>query len=88
MGQRPGKTGKISRRKLFPILGGSLLFPILGFPESTPQQPPDDPEEEFETLLKPDGTTVKVRKSTVRKAKILKKNLSNTVFLKWLGKKV
>jgi hypothetical protein len=41
-------------------------------------------EEEFETLLKSDGTVVKVRKSTVSSSKVVEKHLSNKSMLSWL----
>ena len=45
-------------------------------------------EEEYQTLLKPDGTAVKVKVSALKKSKILKKNVSNESFLNWLGRKL
>jgi hypothetical protein len=48
----------------------------------------DDKEEEYQTLLKPDGTTVKVKVSAIKKSKIVKQNISNKSFLNWLGKKL
>jgi len=77
---------KISRRGMLPLLGGGLLIPFLGFSNSDTNSIPED--EEYTTLLKADGTAVKVKTSTLNKSKIVKKNISNKSFLNWLGKKL
>lgn len=79
---------KISRRGILPILGGSLLLPFLGFGNTVIDEASNPEDEEYQTLLKPDGTTVKVKVSAIKKAKIVKKNVSNKSFLNWLGKKL
>ena len=43
-------------------------------------------EDEFKTLLKPNGTTVKVKVSDLKNSKVIKKNISNNHFLSWLKK--
>jgi hypothetical protein len=87
MKNRSGKGKKISRRGILPILGGSILIPFLGFGNSIDDEKiPTEENEEYQTLLKPDGTTVKVKVSTLKKSKIVKKNISNNSLLKWLGK--
>ena len=80
----------ISRRGILPILGSALLIPFLGFGKSTPNKIAisEDKNEEYQTLLKPDGTTVKIKVSTLKNAKIVKKNISNQSFLNWLGRKL
>ena len=90
MTNKPRKGKPITRRGLLPILGSSLLMPFIGFglTETQEELPIDDLEEEYQTLLKPDGTTVKVKASTLRKAKVVEKNVSNNSFLNWLGKKL
>jgi len=88
MKNKSRKGTKISRRGMLPLLGGSLLIPFLGFSNNEPEEDLSAPENEnYETLLKPDGTTVKVKLSTLKKSKVVKKNLSNSSLLKWLGKK-
>ena len=89
MQNKSSKENKISRRGVLPIIGSSLLIPFLGF-ANTKNENIDIPEEkeEYQTLLKPDGTAVKVKVSTLKKAKIVKKNMSNKSFLNWLGKKI
>ena len=83
------KENKISRRGILPIIGSALLLPFLGFSKPTTIETPIDVEdEEYQTLLKPDGTAVKVKVSTLKKSKILKKNISNDSLLNWLGRKL
>ncbi len=89
MQNKSSKENKISRRSVLPIIGSSLLIPFLGFANSKNENidMPED-NEEYQTLLKPDGTAVKVKVSTLNKAKIVKKKMSNKSFLNWLGKKI
>lgn len=88
MKEETGKERKISRRGFLPILGGGLLFPLLGFGNSnTKELTTGDDNDDYQTLLKPDGTVVKVKSSTVKQSKVVKQKLSNKSFLKWLGKK-
>ena len=87
MQSKSKKEHKISRRNVLSVIGSGLLIPFLGFGNSKNSdlsQP--EAKEEYQTLLKPDGTTVKVKTSTLKKSKVVKKNLSNNTFLKWLGK--
>jgi len=86
MKNKSRKGTKISRRGMLPLLGGGLLIPFLGFSNSDTNSIPED--EEYTTLLKADGTAVKVKTSTLNKSKIVKKNISNKSFLNWLGKKL
>jgi len=79
---------RISRRRILPILGGTLLLPFFGFNLAPSEEVDNSIEEEYETLLKPDGTTVKVKVKALKRSKIVKKNISNTTFLNWLGKKI
>ena len=88
MKNKPRKGAKISRRGMLPLLGGSLLIPFLGFSNTTNKEPSISENEEYQTLLKPDGTTVKVRVETVIKSKVIKKKVSNKSLLKWLNKKL
>lgn len=69
---------KISRRGMLPLLGGAIFFPFMGFSATE--------QEEYQTLLKPDGTTVRVKVNTIKRSKVIKKNVSNTSFFNWLKK--
>ena len=88
MSNKNPKGKLFSRRGILPILGGSLLFPFIGTGQSeTEKSPLDNDEEQYKTLLKPDGTVVKIKVSALKDAKVVKKNISNNSFLSWLGKK-
>ncbi len=88
MKDQSGKGKKISRRGMLPLLGSGLLIPFLGFGKTdAPETPAVAEDEEYQTLLKPDGTTVKVKVSTLKNSKVIKKNISNSSFLDWLNKK-
>ena len=76
---------------MLPILGSSLFIPFLGFGNSindVANSVEGQREEEYQTLLKPDGSTVKVKINTLKKSKIIKKNMSNSSFRNWLNKKI
>jgi len=81
MKNKSGKGIQISRRGVLPILGSALLLPFLGFGKPVHQE-----TEEYQTLLKADGTAVRVKKSVLDKAKVVEKNISNKSFLGWLNK--
>ncbi len=76
----------INRRGFLPLLGGGLLLPLLGFGKVAPEVY-DETNEEYQTLLKPDGTIVKVKKSVLANAKVTEKNISNKSLLGWLKNK-
>jgi hypothetical protein len=90
MKNKTTETRKISRRGILPIIGSAFLLPFLGFsnPISKEMSISNEDNEEFETLLKQDGTTVKVKVSALKKSKIIQKNISNISFLDWLGRKL
>ena len=88
MQKKPTKGNQLSRRRMLPILGSTLLIPFLGIGRTTQPEPEEEKEDEFQTLLKPDGTVVKVRSSAIQKSKVVQKNLSNKGLLNWLGKKL
>jgi hypothetical protein len=83
-----GKGKGISRRSMFSLLGSTLLIPYLGFGNNDSEETIASETDEYQTLLKPDGTTVKVKVSTLQKSKIVEKNISNKSFFNWLGKKL
>jgi hypothetical protein len=80
---------QISRRSFLPILGTSFLLPFLGFGQSSPKKTlSKNDNDDYQTLLKPDGTIVKVKTSTLQKSKIVNTKISNSSFLNWLNKKL
>ena len=72
------------------MLGTTLLLPFMGYSkeEKKAKMKKNEGEEEYETLLKPDGTIVKVRKDSLKKSKVVKKNVPNSAFKEWLNKKM
>lgn len=88
MKNKSRKGTSISRRGVLPLLGGGLLIPFLSFSNTKDDITSLSEDEEYHTLLKPDGTTVKVKANTLKKSKVLKKNISNTSLLSWIGKKL
>lgn len=83
------KKGKqLSRRGILPILGNALLLPLLGVAKPIETTLLNSEEnQEYQTLLRPDGTTVKVKKSILKDAEVVQKNISNHSFLNWLSNK-
>ena len=80
------KNNNFSRRSFLPILGSSFLLSFFVSAKETGLEASE--EDEYKTLLKPDGTVVKVKVSTLEKAKVVRKNISNKSFLHWIGKKL
>ncbi|NOY48374.1 MAG: hypothetical protein GXO84_09320 [Chlorobi bacterium] len=78
---------QISRRKILPILGGGLLIPLFGFGNVISEKSTESSNEEYKILLRKDGTTVKVKASTLKNSKAVKKNISNNSFYNWLKNK-
>ncbi|MCA0931528.1 hypothetical protein LCM02_03620 [Lutimonas saemankumensis] len=81
-----GQKNKFTRRSVIPILGSSFLLPFLGKAAVLESETVED--ETYEILIKPDGTPVKVKKSSLKNARVLKKKISNKGFMNWLGKKL
>ncbi|NCT17531.1 MAG: hypothetical protein COZ75_09980 [Flavobacteriaceae bacterium CG_4_8_14_3_um_filter_34_10] len=79
------KKNQISRRGFLPMLGGGLILPLLGFGKPSPEALGED-SDAYQTMLKADGTTVRVKKSVLENAKVIEKNISNKSFLGWLNK--
>ncbi len=89
MADKPKKGNPISRRGILPILGSSLLIPFLGFGKPDKEEANNsDTDDEYQTMLKPDGTIVKVKMSALKKSNIVEEKISNNSFLSWLGKKI
>ncbi len=82
MNNDPKKQKGMGRRQVLPILGSGLLLPFLPAEARAAEGP--QPSEEYQTLLKPDGTTVRVRVSSLQKSQVIRENLSNSELRKWL----
>ncbi len=74
---------KKERRKFLPILGTALLLPLLPVSLRASER---EQEPEYKTLLKPDGTAVRVKSVGLKKSKIVRKKISNKELLGWLKK--
>ncbi len=72
---------KIKRRRFLPILGTGLLLPFLPMRVQASKK---EEKMDYKTLLKPDGTAVRVSSSSIKKAKVVRKNISNKELLYWL----
>jgi len=55
-----------SRRNILPVLGSCLLLPFFGFGNFSNKPSAILNQEEYQTLLKPDGTVVKVKVKTLK----------------------
>ncbi|NNK72685.1 MAG: hypothetical protein HKO94_05790 [Flavobacteriaceae bacterium] len=88
MTRKTTTESRLSRRRILPILGSTLLIPFLGLASNDSKEITTDSNEEYEILLRADGKAVKVKKSSIKSAKVVKKGLSNSSLLKWLGKKL
>jgi len=78
------KKNEISRRNIIPILGSSFLIPWFGFGNSTQKKTTDSGNDEYKILLRKDGSTVKVKVSTLNSLKPVKKSISNNALYNWL----
>ncbi len=82
-------TKKFARGKFLTVLGSALLIPLvskaqaLGIKE---EEPADTGEADYQILLKPDGSTVKVKRQNLDKSKTIKNKLSNPALKSWLKK--
>ena len=83
MKKQPENKKGIGRRQFLPVLGTGLLLPLL--PLKAQSLEPAE-KEEYRTLLKPDGTAVRVKVSSLKKSKVVRKQISNKDLLNWLGK--
>ena len=83
MKKKPNENSAIGRRQVLPILGTGLLLPLL---PASASQSKEEGEQDYVTLLKPDGSAVRVKASKLKKSIVVKKNISNGELLKWLGK--
>ena len=75
------KSKWLSRRG---FLGAGLLLPFLSAAQNTSTIPNKEEDDEYTTMLTAKGGVVRVRKSALKNAKIVKKNMSNKSLLDWL----
>ncbi len=77
---------QISRRNILPLLAGGLLIPLFGFGKSKNKIEDKPSDDDYQILLRKDGSTVKVKTATIKESRMLEKKLSNNSFLGWLKK--
>ena len=82
----PKNPKGINRRKFLPILGSGLLLPLIPAQAQAQAAENSDQDETYKTLLKPDGTAVRVKVSSLKKSNVVKKKISNAELLNWLEK--
>jgi len=80
------KTTIFSRRSFIPKLGSSFLLPFFVSAKATELDAIE--KDAYKTLLKPDGTVVKVKVSVLENSKVVRTNISNKSLLHWIGKKL
>ena len=74
---------RIGRRKFLPFLGTGLLISLLPSSARSASQTKEK-KEQYQTLLKPDGTVVRVKSSKVTTAKKIRQKVNNSDLLNWL----
>jgi hypothetical protein len=90
MDKRGKHQESITRRGLLPLLLSGLFIPYLGMGATAHVQdemPDGDEEAEYQTLLKADGSVVRVKKQVIAKAPVVREHVSNKALLSWLKKK-
>ena len=83
MKKQPEHKKGIGRRQFLPVLGTGLLLPLLPLKAQSLEPAETD---EYHTLLRPDGTAVRVKVSSLKQSKVVRKQISNKDLLSWLGK--
>jgi len=84
MGKNKKSKIGINRRSFLPFLGAGFFLPFLGSAKAVNGLVGE--ESEYQTLITKDGRAVKVKKSAIKKSKVIDKGLSNKSLLKWLAK--
>lgn len=85
MNNNSKKTQKVSRGKFLTAFGSLLLIPFVSKAQLT--QTNLEPEDnDYQVLLKPDGSTVKVRRKLVENAATVKSKMNNSTMFSWLKK--
>lgn len=79
MKEKQSDQPKMSRRGLFTMLAGLTLAPFSGAAA-------EKQDEEFITVIKADGSTVKISKNVADKAKVVDARVSNRSMLNWIKK--
>lgn len=83
--KKKSKKESFTRAKFLSALGAISLFPLTSKAEVIEDF--DSSLQEYDILLKPDGTTVKVKKSNLSKSSRVKEKMDNPTMKKWLENK-
>lgn len=82
--KKASTNNKLSRAKFLSFLGIISLLPITSKASQIEQLDPDF--QEYDVLLKPDGTTVKVKRKILIESKKIKNKMDNPTMRSWLKK--
>lgn len=77
---------RVKRGKFIASLGSLMLIPFIGRAQTSESKEKEENNADYQILLKPDGTTVKVRRNKLEKSKKIQSNLSNSALKHWLKK--
>ncbi len=77
------KKKQITRRKIIPILGTGILVTLIPVSLRASKRVEDAG---YRTLLKPDGTAVRVKSQGLKKSKVIRRNITNRDLKAWLKK--
>lgn len=79
---------KLARGRFLTVLGSALLLPFLSRAQvlAIEDDTTDTDNEDYQILLKPDGSTVKVKVNHLKKSKTIKNGLTNSALKSWLNK--
>ena len=81
---KKSKTKQYSRGRFLTLLGSISLLPLLSNAKVIENIDPSN--EEYDILLKPDGSTVKVKRGVLNKSQTVKNKMDNPTMRKWLNK--
>jgi len=78
----------LTRRRLLPLLLGGMLLPFAGSGKELQvgENKAGEDADGYQTFLREDGTTVRVKVQSLKGARVIKKNVSNKSLLSWLRK--
>lgn len=81
---KDNKKEPISRRGFLSL---GMMMPFLSVTKPLAAKPQTHEDDEFTTMLTPEGKAVKVKKSALKNSKVIEEKISNQSLLKWLKPK-
>jgi len=85
MNSNSKKTTTVSRGKFLTAFGSLLLIPFVSKAQLT-QTTLESEDDDYQVLLKPDGSAVKVKRKQVENATTVKSKINNSTMFSWLKK--